>query len=99
MIEQINSLLEKYALDLLQETKLLGCKIETLSIKSHLRFLDIKTIVLKDSNHYRQLPGKLIYLIATPLNIFHTIRVISQFIEEPSEVYWATSLHVLSDIK
>lgn len=68
----------KYAIDLLQEIGLLGCKPTTSPIKAWLKFLDISSLVLKDVNCYHRLLRKLIYLMVAYPNIIYTINVLSQ---------------------
>ena len=52
-----------------------------------LQFWDTLSPLLEDSNHYRRLLGKLIYLNVTHLDIVYTVSVLSQFMQEPRQVH------------
>ena len=69
----------KYALDLLQETGLLRCKLETTPFDQSLDFWDSL------SGRYRHLIGKLIYIRP---NIAYIVGVLSQFMHKPKTVHW-----------
>ena len=77
----------KYALDLLQETSLIGCKPETTSFDQSLDFRDNFSPLLEDVGRYRRLIGKLIYLIVTRLDIAYIVGILSQFMQEPRTVH------------
>ena len=90
---------QKYALDMLKETRLLGCKPETSLMEAHPQFRDTSSPLFEDANHYRRLLGKLIYLTVTRLDIVYAVSVLSQFMQEPRRVHWERALRVLAYIK
>ena len=55
----------KYALDMLEETGLLGCKPETSPMEARPQFWDTSSPLFEDANRYQRLLGKLIYLTIT----------------------------------
>ena len=55
----------KYALDMLKDTRLLGCKPKTSPMKARPQFWDTSSPLFEDSKRYRRLLGKLIYLTVT----------------------------------
>ena len=77
----------KYTLDLLQETGLLGCKLESTSIEPSRSFSDSSSKLLEDPGQYRCLIGKLIYLTVTRPDIAYVISLLIQFMHEPKIVY------------
>ena len=89
----------KYALDLLQETGLLGCKPATSPLEARPKFWDTDSPIMADANRYRRLLGKLIYLTINRLDITYVINILSQFMHEPRVVHWEGALRVLAYIK
>ena len=73
----------KYALDMLKETRLLGCKPETSPTEAGPQFWDTSSPLFEDANRYRRLLGKLIYLTVTCPDIIYAVSVLSQFMQEP----------------
>ena len=67
----------KYALDLLQETGLLGCKPATSPLEAQPKFWDTNSPMMADANRYRHLLGKLIYLTVTCPDITYFVSVLS----------------------
>ena len=89
----------KYALDLLQETGLLGCKPTTSPLEARPKFWDTDSPIMADTNHYRRLLEKLIYITVTRPDITYDVSVLSQFMHEPWMVHWEGVLRVLVYIK
>ena len=67
-----------YALDMLQEIGLLGCKPETSPIEAHMQ-LWVILITLRILITYQRLLGKLIYLNDTWPDIMYMVSVLSHF--------------------
>ena len=67
----------EYALDLLQETGLPGCKSTTSPLEARPKFWDTDSPMMADANYYRRLLGKLIYLTVTPPDITYVVSVLS----------------------
>ena len=88
----------KYALDLLQETGLLGCKPATSPLEARPKFWDTDSPMMADANRYRDLLGKLIYLTFPRPDITYAVSVLSQFMHEPRIVRWEGLLQVLAYI-
>ena len=89
----------KYALDLLQETGILGCKPTTSPLEVRPKFWDIDSPMMADANRYWPLLGKLIYLTISFLDITNVFSVLSQFMQEPRMVHWEGALRVLAYYK
>ena len=69
----------KYALDLLQETDFLRCKLETTQFDQSFDFWDSFSPSLEDAGRYKRLIGKLIYLTVTHPDIAYIVGILSQF--------------------
>ena len=90
---------QKYALDMLKEMGLLGCKPETSPMEAHPQFWDTLSPLFEDANRYRRFLGKLIYLTVTRPDIVYMVSFLSQFMQEPRRVQWEGALRVLAYIK
>ena len=89
----------KYALDLLQETGLLGTKPMDTPMDLNSAFWDDTSDYLEDKASYRRLVGKLIYLTVTRPDISFAVGVVSQFMERPRTIHWDAALRILKYIK
>jgi Reverse transcriptase (RNA-dependent DNA polymerase) len=69
----------KYTLDLLKETKKLGCKTVSTPIDSDMKLNTEDGETLEDINHFQRLVGKLIYLTVTRPDMSFAISQISKF--------------------
>ena len=75
----------KYTLDLLKETRMLGCKLSDTPIDTnHKLGVNIECKVANKEN-YQKMVGKLIYLSHTRLNIAFAIGVVNQFMHSPNK--------------
>lgn len=76
----------KYVIDLLKETRMLGCKpVDTpmdLNVKLKLKTNSNPV----DKGRYQHLAGKLIYLSHTRQNIAYYVSCVSQFMHSPSDM-------------
>ena len=68
---------QKYALDTLKETGLLGCKPETSPMEACPQYWDTSSPLFEDANRYRRLLGKLIYFTVTRPDIVYVVSVLS----------------------
>lgn len=69
----------KYALDLLDETGLLGCRPSSIPMDPHIKFSKDSGGDLVDAEPYRRLIGKLMYLQITRPDITFAVNKLSQF--------------------
>ena len=67
----------KYALDLLEETSMLGCKPATSPIEMNTDWWDKSTALLEDPGLYRRLVGKLKYLTVTRPDMAYAVSILS----------------------
>ena len=89
----------KYALDLLEETGMLGCKPIASPMETNIDWLNKSTALLEDAGLYRRLVGKLIYLTVTRPDIAYAVSVLSQFMQVPRVVHLDGVYRVLAYIK
>jgi hypothetical protein len=74
----------KYALDLLSETRMLGCIVVSTSIEqNHKLYADVGDQV--DKEQYQRLVGRLIYLWHTRPDIAHIVSVVNRYMHDPRE--------------
>ena len=72
----------KYALDILEDSGLLGAHPDSFSMEQNLKLTPTDGAPLKDPTKYRRLIGKLIYLTVTRPDIVYSVTTLSQFMQE-----------------
>jgi len=90
---------EKYALDILDDTRLTRENLDKFPMKQNLKLTLIDGDLLHDPTKYRMLIGRLIYLTVTRPNIVYSVRTLSQFMQEPRKTHWDVALWILKYIK
>ncbi|XP_021833343.1 uncharacterized protein LOC110773141 [Prunus avium] len=73
----------KYALDNLQDSRLLGARPDKFPMEQNLKLTPTDGALLNDATKYRRLVGKLIYLTVTRLDIVYSVQTLSQFMHQP----------------
>jgi len=89
----------KYALDILQDTRLSGVKLKKFPMEQNLKLTNEDDEILHDLNKYLRLVGRLIYLTVTKLDIVCLVRTLSQFMNTSRKLHWEATLRVLRYIK
>ncbi|XP_014489795.1 uncharacterized protein LOC106752595 [Vigna radiata var. radiata] len=89
----------KYALDILEETGMLGCKPSSTPFLSDISPLYKFDNYLDDPGPYRKLIGKLLYLTNTRLDLCFSINLLSQFMQSPTDYHCRAIKHILRYIK
>ena len=89
---------QKYILDLLKETGMIGCKPCDTPIEPGQK-LDISEEEGVDKGQYQRLVGKLIYLSHRRPDIAFAISVISQFMHNPKKSHLQSAYRVLKYLK
>ncbi|XP_047148460.1 uncharacterized mitochondrial protein AtMg00810-like [Vigna umbellata] len=89
----------KYALDILKETGMLGCKPSSTPFLSDTSTLYKADNYLDDPGPYRRLIGKLLYLTNTRPDLCFSINLLSQFMKSPTNHHYRAVQHVLRYIK
>ena len=85
----------KYALDLLDETCLLGCKPSSIPMDPSIKFTSETGGELVDAGAYRRLIGRLMYLQITRPDITFAVNKLSQFSSAPRESHHKALLKIL----
>lgn len=73
----------KYALDLLRDTGMIGCKPATSPMDPKQSLHEIEDDLLPDPHTYQRLVGRLIYLTLTRPDIAFAVSMVSQFMHAP----------------
>ncbi|XP_052724064.1 uncharacterized mitochondrial protein AtMg00810-like [Vigna angularis] len=89
----------KYALDILEETRMLGCKPSSTPFLSDTSTLYKLDSYLDDPSPYRRLIGKLLYLTNTRPDLCFTVNLLSQFVQSPTDYHYRAIQHILRYIK
>ncbi|RVW39635.1 Retrovirus-related Pol polyprotein from transposon RE1 [Vitis vinifera] len=89
----------KYALDLLDETGMLGCKPAETPIEPNVKLQPTKAKNVKDRDRYQRLVGRLIYLSHTRPNIAFSVSMVSQFMHAPGPEHFEAVYKILRYLK
>ncbi|XP_019094525.1 PREDICTED: uncharacterized protein LOC109129933 [Camelina sativa] len=84
----------KYALDIIAETGLLGCKPAPTPVEQN-HGLAVATGPSADVPRYRRLVGPLIYLANTRPELGYIIQLLASFMHKPLQAHWEAALHVV----
>lgn len=88
----------KYALDIIAETGLLGAKPSHVPIELNHQ-LGRAQGALENTQQYRRLVGRLIYLTNTRPDLGYTVHILSQFIQKPLLPHWEAALRAVRYLK
>ncbi|WMV38941.1 hypothetical protein MTR67_032326, partial [Solanum verrucosum] len=89
----------KYAIEILQDSGILGAKPEKFPMEQNLKLASTDGIILNDPTKYRRLVGRLIYLTVTRPDIVNSVRTLSQFMHEPKKPHWDVVVRIVNYIK
>ncbi|RVW27998.1 Retrovirus-related Pol polyprotein from transposon RE1 [Vitis vinifera] len=89
----------KYALDILEETGMLECKLVDTPMNPNVKLVPGEGESLRDPGRYQQLVGKLNYLTITQPDISFPVSVVSQFLQSPCDNHWDAVIRILRYIK
>ncbi|KAG7578569.1 Reverse transcriptase RNA-dependent DNA polymerase [Arabidopsis thaliana x Arabidopsis arenosa] len=89
----------KYAIDILSEAGMLGCKPMGSPVEQNHRLSLSNSPLLPDPAPYRRLVGRLVYLASTRPDLAYAIHILSQFMQKPQEEHWFAALRVLRYLK
>jgi len=88
-----------YTLDILQDTGLIGARPDKFPMEQYLKLTQDDGELLKDPVKYRQLVGRLIYLMVTRPDIVFSVQTLNQYIPAPRKPHWDAAIRVLKYIK
>lgn len=89
----------KYALDILHDAGLTGARPYHFPMEQNLKLTPTNGEILKDPTRYRRLVGRLIYLTVTRPDIVYSVRILSQFMNQPRKPHLEAAMRVLHFIK
>ncbi|CAM8879909.1 unnamed protein product [Rhodiola kirilowii] len=89
----------KYALELISEAGLLGCKPSSTPMDSKYKLSLSTAKALSDPEVYRRLVGQLIYLTVTRPDLSYAVHILSQFMATPTEDHLQAAHRVLRYLK
>ena len=90
---------QKYALDLLKESGMLGCKPMDTPTELNYKLSEASDDTPMDRGRYQRLVSKLIYLLHTRLDMAYVMSVISQFMHNSRDVHFQVAYIVLQYLK
>ncbi|KAG6416085.1 hypothetical protein SASPL_123509 [Salvia splendens] len=85
----------KYAMDLINDEGLLGCKPSTTSMDPMKKLQLESGALLDDPSKYRRLIGRLLYLCITRRDITYAVHKLSQYVSKPCIDHWHAAEKVL----
>lgn len=89
----------KYALDIVGEAGLLGCKPVSTPMEQNHKLLSDKGPLYNNPVRFRRIVGCLVYLVITIPDLSYAIHVLSQVIHKPHQVHWDAVVRVLKYLK
>lgn len=89
----------KYALDILHDMGMLGCRPSFFPMEQHLKLHPDDGDPLSNPSSYRRLVGRLIYLTITRPDILFAVHVLSQFMHKPHQPHMDAAIRLLRYLK
>ncbi|KAJ4797516.1 Retroelement pol polyprotein-like [Rhynchospora pubera] len=89
----------KYTLDILAECGVLGAKPAITPLEQNHNLSKATGVLFKDSEKYRRLIGRLVYLTITRPELSYAVHILAQFMQAPLQVHYDAALRVVRYLK
>lgn len=89
----------KYALDIISEAGLLGCKPVATPMEQNHKLLSDAGPLCKNPERFRRFIGQLVYLAITRPKLCYSIHVLSQVMHKPREAHWDAVVCIMRYLK
>ncbi|OMO87828.1 Integrase, catalytic core [Corchorus capsularis] len=89
----------KYALDILEESGMQGCKPSAFPMEQNHKLRADSNGPIIDAAQYKRLVGRLLYLTVTRPDLTFAVNVLSQFVSAPRQEHMDAALRVLRYLK
>ena len=90
---------QKYALEIVKDTGMLGSKPVYFPMEQQHGLAKDKSPFSVNPVRYRSLVGRLIYLLITRPDLSYSVHTLSQFMQAPREAHWEAALRIVRFVK